>query len=72
MINRRTLVVLALAGVTFVLLVIASLIGPDRDVLWIVDDIAFFGFLASALLLILLTVAVLARAVAGMKGWKDA
>ena len=70
MINRRTLAVLA--GVTFVLLLIAALIGEGRDVLWVVDDIVFFGFLISAVLLILLTVAVLARAVARRKPWNDA
>jgi hypothetical protein len=59
MINRKTLV--TLAAVTFTLLVAGALIGEDNDVLWIVDDIVWFGFLGCALALIVLTVAALAR-----------
>lgn len=60
MINRSTLIVLA--AVTFVLMVSSALIGPDKDFLWIVDDILWFGFLACALALIVLSVTVLVRA----------
>ena len=60
MINRTTLIVLA--AVTFVLMVSSALIGQDNDFLWIVDDIVWFGFLACALALIVLSVTVLVRA----------
>lgn len=59
MINRTTLIVLA--GVTFVLLFASAAIGQDGDVLWIVDDIVWFGFLGCALALIVLSVGVLVR-----------
>lgn len=62
MINRRTLGVLAL--ITLALIPLNVYIGEDRDFLWIVDDIAFYGFLLCLLLLVVMTVAVLARAVA--------
>jgi hypothetical protein len=50
-----------LAAVTAVLFAIVALIGDDRDVLWIVDDLLWFGFLLCAVLLIVLTVGVLVR-----------
>ena len=59
MINRRTLGWLAL--VTFALLLGSVAIGESRDVLWILDDIVFFGFLTCLLLLLVLSVMVLAR-----------
>jgi hypothetical protein len=59
MINRTTLAVLAAA--TFALFVAGAAIGQDNDVLWIVDDIVFVGFLLCALALVLSTVAVLVR-----------
>jgi hypothetical protein len=61
MINRTTLAVLA--AVTFVLFVAGAAIGKDNDVLWIVDDIVFIGFLLCALALIVSTIAVLVRGV---------
>lgn len=60
MINRTTLIVLA--AITFVLMVSSALIGQDNNFLWIVDDIVWFGFLACALALIVLSVTVLVRA----------
>jgi hypothetical protein len=59
MINRTTLVVLAAA--TFALFVAGAAIGENNDVLWIVDDIVFVGFLLCALALVLSTIAVLVR-----------
>jgi hypothetical protein len=57
--NRKTLA--GLAAVTFVLFVAGAAIGEDNDVLWIVDDIVFVGFLLCALALIVMSVAVLVR-----------
>lgn len=59
MINRKTLA--HLAGLTFVLLLVCTVIGPERDVLWIGDDLAWYAFLVSALALIVLSVGVLAK-----------
>ena len=59
MINRTTLAVLA--AVTFALFVAGAAIGQDNDVLWIVDDIVFIGFLLCALALVVSTIAVLVR-----------
>jgi hypothetical protein len=58
-INRKTLIGLAVA--TFTLLLASAAIGSDNDVLWIVDDIVWVGFLACALALIVLSVGVLLR-----------
>lgn len=58
-----------LAAVTAVLFAIVALIGDDRDVLWIVDDVLWFGFLICALLLVVLTIGVLVR---GMKSSRHA
>jgi hypothetical protein len=59
MINRNTLI--GLAAATFVLLLGSAAIGSDNDVLWIVDDIVWVGFLVCALALIVLSVGVLVR-----------
>ena len=59
MINRNTLIGLAVA--TVVLFIGAAAIGEGNDFLWIVDDIAWYGFLACALALVVLTVAVLVK-----------
>jgi len=58
--TRRNYTVLA--AITAVLFVSAGAIGQGRDVLWVVDDIVFFGFLASALLLVVMTVGILVKA----------
>jgi hypothetical protein len=50
-----------LAAVTAVLFALAALIGEGGDVLWIVDDIIWFGFLLCAIVLIVLSAGVLAR-----------
>ena len=59
MINRTTLAVLA--AVTFALFVAGAAIGQGNDVLWIVDDLVFIGFLLCALALVVSTIAVLVR-----------
>ncbi len=59
MINRTTLA--ALAALTLGLFIAGAVIGEDNDVLWIVDDIVFIGFLLCALALVVSTVAVLVR-----------
>jgi hypothetical protein len=59
MINRTTLAVLA--AVTFVLFIGAAVIGENNDVLWIVDDIVWIGFLLCALALVVATIGVLVR-----------
>ena len=59
MINRTTLA--ALAALTLGLFIAGAAIGEDNDVLWIVDDIVFVGFLLCALALVVSTVAVLVR-----------
>jgi hypothetical protein len=59
MINRTTLAVLA--AVTFALFLAAAAIGEGNDVLWIVDDIVWIGFLLCALALVVSTIAVLVR-----------
>jgi hypothetical protein len=50
-----------LAAVTAVLFVASAAIGNDRDVLYIVDDLIWYGFVLCALTLIVLTVGVLLR-----------
>ena len=62
MINRTVLI--ALAAVTLVLFGASAIIGENNDVLWILDDIVWFGFLACALALLVLCVGVLVRSVA--------
>ena len=59
MINRKTLI--GLAAVTVVLFVVGGAIGEDNDVLWIVDDIVFFGFIGCVVALVALSVAALVR-----------
>jgi hypothetical protein len=65
MINRTTLI--GLAALTLVLFVAAGAIGEDNDVLWIVDDIVFFGFIGCALALIVLSVGVLVRSLSASR-----
>ena len=61
MLTRRNYVILAVT--TLVLFVVSGIIGQNNDVLGIVDDLIWFGFLICALLLVVMTVAVLVRAV---------
>ena len=66
MINRSTLI--GLAAATFVLLVANAAMGQEfgegNALLWTIGDIVWFGFLACALALIVLSVTVLVRAMA--------
>lgn len=50
-----------LAALTAVLFAAGAAIGDDRDVLWIVDDLVWFGFLLCAVALIVLSAGVLVR-----------
>ena len=50
-----------LAVLTAVLFAVGALIGEDNDVLWIVDDIIWFGFLLCVLVLLVLSAGVLVR-----------
>ena len=59
MINRKTLI--GLAAVTVVLFVVGGAIGENNDVLWIVDDIVFFGFIGCLVALVVLSIAALVR-----------
>jgi hypothetical protein len=61
MLTAKTLKYLAAA--TAVLFAVGAAIGDDRDFLWIVDDIAFFGFILCAIALIVLSAGVLVRSV---------
>jgi hypothetical protein len=65
MVTARTLKYLA--ALTAVLFAVGAVIGDDRDVLWIVDDIVWFGFLLCAVLLIVLSAGVLARSLKASK-----
>ena len=56
-----------LAAVTAVLFAVGAVIGEDRDILWIVDELIFFGFLLCAILLIVLSAGVLARSLKSSK-----
>jgi hypothetical protein len=58
-INRKTLI--GLAAVTVVLFVAAGAIGEDNDVLWIVDDLVYFGFIGCLIALVALSIAALVR-----------
>jgi hypothetical protein len=58
-INRKTLIGLAVA--TLVLFVAAGVIGSDNDVLWIVDDLVFFGLIGCVVALVALSIAALVR-----------
>jgi hypothetical protein len=46
---------------TAVLFAAGAAIAEDRDVLWIVDDLVWFGFLLCAVMLIALSAGVLVR-----------
>jgi hypothetical protein len=59
MLTAKTLKYLAAA--TAVLFALAAMLGDDRDVLYIVDDIIWFGFLLCAIALIVLSAGVLVR-----------
>jgi hypothetical protein len=59
MLTAKTLKYLAAA--TAVLFALAAVLGDDRDVLYIVDDIIWFGFLLCAIALIVLSAGVLVR-----------
>jgi hypothetical protein len=59
MLTAKTLKYLAV--VTAVLFAAVAAIGDDRDVLWVVDDILWFGFLLCAVALIVLSAGVLVR-----------
>jgi hypothetical protein len=65
-INRMTLIGLAVA--TLVLFIAGAAIGQDNDVLWIVDDIVFFGFLGCAVALVALSIAALVRSMTRSNG----
>jgi hypothetical protein len=68
-INRKTLIGLAIA--TLVLFVAGAAIGEDNDVLWIVDDIVFFGFIGCLVALIVLSVGVIVRSLARSRTRSD-
>ena len=59
MFTAKTLKILA--AVTVVLFAASAAIGSHNDVLWVLDDIIFFAFILSALLLIVLTIGVLTK-----------
>jgi hypothetical protein len=58
-INRKTLIGLAVA--TLVFFIAGAAIGSDNDVLWIVDDLVFFGLIGCAVALVALSIAALVR-----------
>ena len=59
MLTAKTLKYLALT--TAVLFAAGALIGSDRDVLWILDDVIMFAFILSAIALIVVSAGVLMR-----------
>ena len=59
MFTAKTLKILA--AITLVEFVAAAAIGDDKDVLWILDDVLFFGLILSVLALIVLTLGVLVK-----------
>jgi hypothetical protein len=61
MFTAKTLKILA--AVTVVLIAAGAAMGSDNDVLWILDDVVFFGLILSVLLLIVLTIGVLAKSI---------
>ena len=65
MFSAKTLKILA--AVTLVLLAAGAAIGSDNDVLWILDDIVFFGLILSVLALIVLTVGTLVKSRTGSR-----
>jgi hypothetical protein len=50
-----------LAALTAVLFVAGAAIGEGNDVLWILDDLIWFGFLLCAIALVVLSAGVLVR-----------
>jgi hypothetical protein len=50
-----------LAGLTAVLFIASWAMGDDNDVLWILDDVVWYGLLLCALTLIVLSATVLVR-----------
>ena len=50
-----------LAATTLVLFAAGAAMGSDNDVLWILDDIVFFGLILSVLALIMVTIGVFVR-----------
>jgi hypothetical protein len=69
-INRKTLIGLAVA--TFALLLVSAAMGEDfgegNALLWTIADIVWFGFLACALALIVLSVGILVRSLTRSRG----
>lgn len=59
MFTAKTLKVLA--ALTLALVAVSAAIGPNRDVLWVVDDILFFALILSVLALVILTVGTLVK-----------
>jgi hypothetical protein len=59
MLTAKTLKYLAVA--TAVLFAVGAIIGSDNDVLWILDDVIFFGFILCAIALVVLSAGVLVR-----------
>jgi hypothetical protein len=59
MLTAKTLKYLAAA--TAVLFAAGAIIGSDNDVLWILDDVVWIGFLLCALALVVSTITVLVR-----------
>jgi hypothetical protein len=59
MFTAKTLKILA--AVTFVEFAVSAAIGPDHDVVWILDDILFFALIISVIALILLSIGVLVK-----------
>ena len=59
MFTAKTLKILA--AVTLVEFAVSAAIGSHNDVLWILDDVIFFGLILSVLALIVLTVGTLAK-----------
>ena len=70
MINRNVLV--GLAAATFVLLVATAAMGQDfgegNAFLWTLGDVVWYGFLACALALVVLSVGVLVRSLSRSRG----
>jgi hypothetical protein len=52
---------IGLAGATLVLFIAGAAIGEDNDVLWVVDDLVFFGFIGCVVALVALSIAALVR-----------
>jgi hypothetical protein len=59
MFTAKTLKILA--AVTLVEFAVSAAIGPNRDVLWILDDVLFFALILSVLALVVVTVGTLVR-----------